>query len=86
LLLTEDRLDDAQVYLERLKSHVVNDPYALGLVIMTQAGIWCERGRFEEARSEVLRIISGYEKIAVSAGFLEYCKEFLREVEEKMNS
>ena len=83
LLLGEDRHDDAQVHLEHLKTHVAGDPYASGLIVLIQADIWCQQGRFEEAESEVSRIVSGNEKIGVSAHFLEYCREFLQEVEQK---
>jgi len=85
LLLAEERFDDAQFHLERLKPHVVHDPYGQGLAMLIQAGILCQQGRFQEARSEVLRIINECREIGVSLGFLEYCKEFLREVEGRMS-
>jgi tetratricopeptide (TPR) repeat protein len=85
LLLKVERFDDAQVYLERLKSDAVNDPLHLGRAEVMQARIWFHHGRLEEAKYEVLRVISVHEKLRGSVYVLEGCKEVLQEIEEKMN-
>ena len=82
LLLEEGRLDDAQAHLERLRSHGATDPYSSCATALLQARIWRQQGRVEEARSEVSRIIDVYEKTRVLPNLLEYCRRFLRELEE----
>ena len=77
LLLGKGRFDGAQVHLNRLKSFVADDPFNLGLTMGMQAIAWAVQGRFGEARSELLRIVSMYEELGVSAGFLEPSQEFL---------
>ena len=86
LLLKEGRLDDALVHLERLKSDAVYNLLSLGLAAVVQVCAWRREGRFEEAESEVLRVIGVYEKAGAPADFLEFSKRYLREVEEKMNN
>ena len=83
LLLKEGRLDDARVHLERLKSHGVNNIFSMGLVAIIEVCALRQQGRFEEAESEVSRVLGVCEKMGVSADFLERCKGFLREVEDK---
>ena len=86
LLLKEGRLDDALVHLERLELDAVNNLFSLGLAAMVQVCVWRREGRFEEAESEVSRIIAVYEKAGMPTDFLECGKGFPREVEEKMNN
>ena len=86
LLLEEHRFDDAQVYLERLKSHMAKDPFNLDLVMLVQACAWYQQGRLEEAKLEFSRIIGVYEEIGVSVALLENCRELLRVIEEETNN
>ena len=86
LLLEKGRFNDAQVHLEGLKLDGVNNLHSLGLATVIQACVWRQQGRFEEAESEVSRVIGMYEKSGAPAEILEFCRGFLREVEEKMNS
>jgi len=85
LYFTEDRFDDAQGYLELLKSYVADDPYLLGQVMVAQGHVWCRHGKFEEAKSEVSRIVDDYEKTGFSANYLEDFKELLQIIEEGMS-
>ena len=86
LLLEGGKLDDARVYLERLKLDAASSPLSLGLVTVIQVCIWRQEGRFEEAELEVSRVIGMYEENGAPAEFLEFCKGFLREIEEKMDN
>jgi len=83
LLLNEERFNDAQVYLEILKSyaHAANDPYGLDVMSVRQAYVWFGQGRFEEAKSELSCVIGAYEKMGVSPEFLEDPKVLLRVIE-----
>ena len=82
LLLEEDRFDDAQVYVEDLKLHAVNDPLRLGIAMLVQVEIWRHKGKLEEARFELLQAIDLYEEIGVSADYVGGLKVDLQEVEE----
>jgi hypothetical protein len=44
-----------------------------------QAAVWYKQGRFEEARSEVLRAVGIYEKLG-AAKDVEDCRKHLREL------
>ena len=48
-----------------------------------QAGFWYEEGRFEEAKSEVLRAAEVYEGIGDTKD-VEDCKNLLRDIKEEM--
>jgi len=85
LLLEEGRFDDAQVYLEHLKSHMAEDSFDLDLVMLAQACAWYQQGKLEEAKSEFSRIIGVYKKIGVSADLLGNCRQLLRVIEEESN-
>jgi len=84
-LLDAGRLDDARVHLERLKSDGVNDPLSLTLAVVVQARVWCQQGRFEEARSEVSSAISTTEKFGASKLSATLSKELFRTTKEEMN-
>ena len=86
LLLKEGRLDDAQIHLERLKLHGINDIFSMGLATAIEICALCRQGKFEEAESESSRILGVCEKMGVSVNFLEYCKGFLQEIQEKMKN
>ena len=62
MLLEGGKLDEAQVYLERLKSDGINNLFSLGLAGAIQVFVWRREGRFEEAESEVSRIFGLYEE------------------------
>ena len=85
LLLREGRFDDAQLHLEHLKSEEIDRQVSSGLATVIQVCILRQQGRFEEAKSEVSRVLCEFEKMGAAPEFLEQCKQFLREVEEKMN-
>jgi len=83
LFLDEDRFDDAQVAIERAKSHTVDDPYNLGQVMELQAWVWYRQRRFEEAKSEALRAADTYESLG-AAKDVEDCRDLLQWIEEGM--
>ena len=80
LFLVEGRLDDAQVYIERAKSHAVDNAYGLGRATELQAKLWYKRFMFEEVKLEASRAAEIYEKLEVEKG-VENCRNILREVE-----
>ena len=85
LLLEAEKFEDAQVHLEQLKSHAVNDPLYLGRVMLSQTRIWRHQGKLEEARSELSRTIGSYEKTGVLVDFMGNLKNELQKVEQEMN-
>ena len=60
LFLRAERFDDAQAHLESLKALHSADSCTNQLMV-TQAYIWFSQGRFEEAKSEWLRLIGVYD-------------------------
>ena len=84
LLIKEKRFGDAQAHVEQLKSKLVNNPFNVGLVALLQACIWCEQGRFEEAKLEVLRAIDIRKKLELSGGLLEDADRLLQAIEEEI--
>ena len=81
LFLGEKRFGDAHVHLERAKPHAINHPYLLARAMHLEAQIWYGEGRYEEARSGVLRALDAYEKLG-AARDAEICRTLLRAVEE----
>ena len=85
LFFGEARLDDAQVHVERAKSHAVNDTYNLGRAMGLQAMVWYRQHQLEEARFEALRAADIFEKFGAATD-TECCRKLLRWIEEEMNS
>ena len=85
LLLEEGDFDGAQVYLDRLKTHMAGDSFNLDLVMLLQACAWYQRGKLGEAKLEFSRILCVYEKIGISADLLGSCRDIVRVIEEEMN-
>ena len=81
LCFERDSFDDAQVHLDRLKSHVANNPYGLGRAMLLQCYNWSLQGRLGEAKSEVSRIIDTYEGTGFSPNLLEEYKRLLGLIE-----
>ena len=81
LFLREERFDDAQVHLEAMKL-LYSDriPFFMDDLMAKQADIWLAQGRFEEAKSELSRIIGVHDGIAFS-GILEEAKVLLQVIE-----
>jgi tetratricopeptide (TPR) repeat protein len=67
----EDRLDDANAYLNQAESYTV-DPYNLGGVMWMRAVILGEKRRFGDATSEALGALQIFEKLG-AARDLEKC-------------
>jgi len=85
LFLDEGRFDDASAHIEQAKSHTVNDAYNLGYAMEMQADLWYRQRKFDEAKSEVLRAVSIYEKLGAAAD-LEECMQLLRQIDEAINN
>ena len=84
LFLREGRFEDAQVHVDRAKSHAVDHAYKLGWAMQLQAEVWYKQHRLEEARSEALRAAEIYERLGAATS-LEYCRQPLRRIEEELN-
>ena len=65
------RFCDAEVYLERSRPYMENHPFTPYMVTALRAYVWSGQGRFEEAKSELLRIIGAYEGGAPREGLKE---------------
>ena len=66
LFFKQGRVDDAHVYVERAKSHAINDSYSLGRAMELQAWFWYRESKYEEAESEALCAADVYEKLGVA--------------------
>ena len=75
LFRLQGRFEDAQMNVEHAKSHADN-AYHLAHVTELQAGVFFRQGRLEEAKSELLRAIDAYEKLAATAN-VEHCRWIL---------
>ena len=84
LFLDEDRFDDASAHIEQAKLHTVDSAYNLGIATELQTHLWYRQRRFDEAKSEVLRAAGVFEKLGAVQD-LERCKEYLRQIDEKIN-
>jgi len=84
LFLDEDKFNDTQDHIERVKAHVVNDAHKLGYAMVLQTELYYEHHRLEEARSEAFRAAGVFEKLG-AVQELEICGKILRLIEEEMN-
>jgi len=83
LFFKEGRFEEARTSVEYAKSHAaIDDPYYLACTMRLQARFWYEQGKFEEAKSEVLRAADAFERFG-AAKDLEECRALLRDIEEK---
>ena len=80
LLRIEGRFDDAHVHIEHAKSHTADSAYLLGHAIGSQALLWYNQHRFEEARSGALHAADIYEKVGAVRD-VELCRGLLRMIE-----
>jgi tetratricopeptide (TPR) repeat protein len=85
LLRDEGDLDDANTHIEQAKSHVLNNMHRLGCVMLMQAGVWYLQDRFEDAKSEALRVLSVFEKLGAVRD-VEVCRDYLQTVERAMET
>jgi len=84
LFSDQDRLDDANVHIGHAKSHTGNSAYYQALAMDLQAEVWYKQDRFEEARSEALRAVDGFEKLGAT-GYVNDTKDLLRKIEAAIN-
>ena len=75
LFRIKGKFEDAQNQVEYARSNADN-AYQLAYVMKLQAGVFFRQGRIEEARSELLRAIDAYEKLAATAD-VERCRKML---------
>jgi tetratricopeptide (TPR) repeat protein len=80
LFRDEGEFDDANVHIERLKFHAVNDTYKLGRTMDMQASVWSRQFRLEEAKSEMLHALEILEKLG-AASDVEACRKVLQKIE-----
>jgi len=85
LLRGEGRFDDANAHIGRAKSYTADNTYYLGHVLASQAFVWYNQHRLEEAKSEALRAADVFEKLG-AAEDLEGCKGLLRAIEKRLNT
>ena len=81
----EDRLDDAQVHVERAKLHMGRNARLLGAAMEMQAAIWYGQHRLEEARTEALRAADTYDELG-AVEYVECCRRLLETIEEALNT
>jgi len=79
----QGKLNDAHAHIERAKSHEVNNTYLLARAARLQAKFWYQQRRLEEAKSEALCAIGGFEKLGV-ARYVEDTRKLLRQIEGAM--
>ena len=81
LFRDENDLNNAQAHIERAKSHTGEEKYLLGRATELQAQIFCNQGRLEDARSNVLYAKEIYEELG-SAKDVQDCRNLLQEIEQ----
>ena len=81
LFRDENDFNDANVHIERAKSHTVGHEYLLARAMELQAQVWDREGRLEDASSEALRAKEIYEKLGLAKD-VQDCIDFLREIEQ----
>jgi tetratricopeptide (TPR) repeat protein len=85
LFRDEGEFDDANVHIERLKSHAINDAYKLGCAMEFQAGVWHRQLRLEEAKSEALHALEIYENLGAAKDAGD-CRNLLQNIELAMKN
>jgi len=81
----EGRFDDAHAYIERAKSHAIDDAYNQGRAMGLQASSWYDQRMFEKARSEASHAADIFEKLG-AAHDLEECRKLFQRIDEQMNN
>ena len=68
LFYGQGKLYDANAHVEHAKSHAIDDynTYMLAHAMKLQAKIWHRQRRFEEAKSEMLGAVDGFEKLGAA--------------------
>ena len=86
MFLDEGWLDDAHVYIERAKSHAVNDStYCLGRAVLLHARVFLEQRKFEEGGSQALRALEMFEKLGAVSD-RDICRGVLQRIGESTKS
>ena len=79
----EGELEVASAYIERAKSHAVNDAYQLGSAMQIQAQVWYRQLRLEDAKLEALYAFEIYDKLG-AAEDARACGHLLQTIEQKI--
>ena len=66
LFLGEGEFDEANARIIQARSHATDNMYNLGHAMDTQATIWYEQGRLEDARLEALRALEIFENLGAA--------------------
>ena len=83
LFRDEQEFNDADIHIQHVKSHAVNDAYKLGRATQIQADVWYRQHRLEDAKSEALHAIGIYEKLGATKD-AEDSRNLLQNVERAM--
>ena len=73
----ESKFPDANAHVQQAKLNTADDVYELGYAMEVQAGIWGNQHKFEDARSEALRVLKIFEKLG-AAYDTERCRGFIQ--------
>jgi tetratricopeptide (TPR) repeat protein len=76
----EGRSNDAHAFIERAKSHTVNNPYLVARASLQQVKLWCSQNMFQEAKSEALHALDVFEELGATEN-AEYTRGLLRAIE-----
>ena len=74
------KFSDAFLYVERAKSHAGDDVYLSAHGMQLEATFLYKRRRLEEAKSEALKAIEGFEKLGNTLD-LDKCRKLLRDIQ-----
>ena len=85
LFSLDGRFGDAHTHIEHSRSHAVDNAYNMSFATSLRALVLHEQGRFEEARSEVLRAAETFEKLGAVRD-LERCRGLLQNIQGEMNN
>ena len=78
VLLDQDELDEADPHIEQAKSYAVDDAYDMGRAMETQAKIWAQQRRLEDAKFEVSRAPENFERLGAANLDAERCRGLLQ--------
>ena len=85
LFRDEGKFDEANAHIKQAKLHAVDNAYNLGRAMETQAWIWYQEHKPEEARSEALRAQEIFERLGVAED-VERCRRLLPAILQAMGS
>ena len=84
LFFDEKRFDDAHLYVERAKSHVVNDLYLFGRGTQLEATFFHKQQKLEEAKTEALKAIKFFENLGTTLD-LDKCRVLIQDIQKELD-